>query len=70
MTSPEGAKTLFADTADFPTITGSPTDDDVKNITEVLTDLLQSIDVPGGKDSLLGLLDNDAQYYTKWGHSF
>ena len=70
MTSPEDAKTLFADaTADFSTITGSPTGDNVKYITEVLTNLLQSINVPGGKDSLLGLLDDDAQYQTKWGHS-
>ena len=71
MTSPEDAKNLFADaTSDFLTITGSPTDGDVKNITEVLTNLLQSIDAPGGQYSLLGLLDNGAQYTSKYGHSF
>ena len=71
MTSPEDAKTLFADaTADFPAITGSPTDDDVKNITEVLKNLLQSIDIPGGSDSLSGLLDDDADYRAEYGHSF
>ena len=71
MTSPEDAKTLFVNaTADFPTITGSPTDDDFRNITEVLTNLLQSINIPGDFDSLLGLLDDDAQYTSKFGHSF
>ena len=41
MTSPEDETHYFANvTADFPTITGSPTDDNVKNVTKVPTNLL------------------------------
>ena len=54
---------------DFTTITGSPSDDNIKKICEVLINLLQSIDVRGSADSLSGLLDND-DYLGKWGHSF
>ena len=41
-----------------------------RNITEVLTNILQSIDIPGGSNSLSGLLDDDVQYKSEYGHSF
>ena len=41
-----------------------------KNITKILTNLLQSIDIPGGQDSLSGLLDDNAQYKSEYGHFF
>ena len=63
MTTPKEAKILFANAmADFPAITGSPTDNDVKKIREVLTNILQSIDVSGSAYSLSDLLDDDGDY--------
>ena len=63
MTTPEDAKLLISDAAaTFPAIIGAPTDDDLKTIREFLTNLLQSIEVAGGNDSLSGLVDNPAAY--------
>jgi hypothetical protein len=71
MTTPEDAKLLIADAAaTFPAIVGAPTDDDLKNIREFLMNLLQSIDVAGGDDSLSGLVDDSAAYATAYGHAF
>ena len=71
MTTPEDAKLLIADAAaTFPAIVGAPTDDDLKNICEFLTNLLQSIDVAGGNDSLSDLVDDSAAYATAYGHAF
>ena len=71
MTTPEEAKTLFSDLAGtHPTIVGQPTDDDVKSLREAFTNLLQSIDVPGGTCSLSGLIDTDAVYSLNHGTVF
>ena len=70
MTTVEEAKYLFSDgTANFSSITGAPTNDDVKRIHEVLTNLLQSIDVPGGEDSLSGILGNPDAYRSTHVHA-
>ena len=70
MTTPEDAKLLIADAAaTFPAIVGAPTDNDLKNIREFLTNLLQSIDIAGGNDSLSGLVDNPAAYAMAYGHT-
>jgi hypothetical protein len=71
MTTPEDAKSLVVDaTATFPAIAGAPTDDDVKRIREFLTNLLQSIDIAGGNDSLSGLIDEPMAYHREFGHNF
>ena len=71
MTTPEDAKTVVADaTADYPAIAGAPTDDDIKKLTELLSNLLQSIDIPGGLNSLSGLIDSPADYRAAYGHAF
>ena len=68
MATLEGAENLFADaTTDFPAITDSPTDDNVNFFCEVLTNLLHSIDVLGGADSISGLLDDNADYMGRAG---
>jgi hypothetical protein len=71
MTTPEDAKLLIADAAaTFPAIIGAQTDDDLKTIREFLTNLLQSIDVAGGNDSLSSLIDDRAAYAAAYGHAF
>ena len=71
MTTPEDAKSLVSDaTANFPAIAGAPTDDNVKRIREFLMNLLQSIDIAGGNDSLSGLIDEPAAYHREFGHDF
>ena len=71
MTTPKDAKLLIADAAaTFPAIVSAPTDDDLKNIREFLTNLLQSIDVGGGDDSLSGLVNDPAAYAAAYGHAF
>jgi hypothetical protein len=71
MTTPEEAKTLFGDlAATFPAIAGQPTDDDVKALREAITNLLQSIDVPGGTCSLSGLIDAETTYVASHGAPF
>ena len=70
MTTPEDAKLLIADAAaTFSAIIGGPTDDDL-NILEFLTNLLQSIDVAGGNDSLSGLVNDPAAYAAAYRHAF
>jgi hypothetical protein len=67
MMTPEDAKLMIADAAaTFPVIVGAPTDDDLKNIREFLTNVLQSIDVAGGDDSLSGLVNDSAAYATAY----
>eukprot|EP00804_Cyclotella_cryptica_P028661 CCRYP_008183-RA/>CCRYP_008183-RA protein AED:0.20 eAED:0.05 QI:0/0/0/0.66/1/1/6/0/1274 len=71
MTTPEEAKTLFNDlAATYTIIVGQPTDDDVKHLRESITNLLQSIDVPGGTCSLSGLIDTEATYIASHGAPF
>ena len=71
MTTPEEAKTLFSDlAATYTVIVGQPTDDDVKQLRESITNLLQSIDIPGGTCSLSGLIDTDATYVANHGAPF
>jgi len=71
MSTPDDVKDLFGQiTTSFPTILGQPTDDDVKRLRETLTDLLQSIDIAGGADSLSGLIDAAADYQAIYGHPF
>ena len=71
MTTPEEAKTLFSDlAATYTVIVGQPTDDDVKQLRESITNLLQSIDIPGGTCSLSGLIDTDATYVASHGAPF
>jgi len=58
MTMPEEAKLIIAEAAaEFPAIVGAPTEDDLKRIREFLANLLQSIDIPGGRDNLSGLIN-------------
>ena len=55
-------KDLFKEAqAAFAPIVGAPNDDDVKHLTKVFINALQSIDVPGGAINLSDLLmsDND-----------
>ena len=42
----------------------------MKGICEFLTNALQFIDAPGGRDSLLGLIDASADYLAAYGHTF
>jgi hypothetical protein len=71
MTMPEEAKLIIVDAATkFPAIIGAPTDDDLKRIREFLTNLLQSIDIPGGHDNLSGLIDAPSNYLATYGHAF
>ena len=71
MSTPDDVKDLFGQlTTSFPTILGQPTDDDIKRLRETLTNLLQSIDVSGGTDSLSGLIDDAADYQATYGHTF
>jgi hypothetical protein len=71
MSTPDDVKDLFGQlTTSYPTILGQPTDDDVKLLRETLTNLLQSIDIAGGTDSLSGLIDDDADYQAIYGHPF
>jgi hypothetical protein len=71
MSTPDHVKDLFGQlTAISPTILGQPTDYDVKRLRETLTNLLQSIDVSGGTDSLSGLIDDAADYVATYGHPF
>ena len=63
MTTPEVAKDLFKEVqATFPSIVGSPNDDDVKRFTEAFINALQSIDVPGGAINLSDLLLSDVKH--------
>jgi hypothetical protein len=56
MATPDEVKDLFGQlTTSYPTILGQPSNDDVKQLRESLGDLLQSIDIAGGTDSLPGL---------------
>jgi hypothetical protein len=71
MSTPEDVKDLFGQlTTTFPTILGQQTDDDVKRLREMLTNLLQSIDISGGTDSLSGLINDVANYHSIYDHSF
>jgi hypothetical protein len=71
MSTPDDVKDLFGQlTTSYPTILGQPTDDDVKQLRESLTDLLQSTDIAGGTNSLSGLINNDADYQATYGHPF
>jgi hypothetical protein len=63
MSTPDDVKDLFGQlTTTYPPILGQPTDDDVKRLRESLTNLLQSINIAGGTDSLSGLIDNATDY--------
>jgi hypothetical protein len=71
MLTPEEAKLIIADAAaEFPAIIDAPTDDDLKRIWELITNLLQSIDIPGGRDNLSGLIDAPSDYLAAYGHAF
>jgi hypothetical protein len=71
MSTPDYVKDLFGQlTTSYPTILGQTTDLDVKQLRESLMDLLQSIDITGGTDSLSGLIDDDANYQATCGHPF
>jgi hypothetical protein len=71
MSTPDDVKDLFGQiTTTFPTILGQPSDDDVKRLRETLTNLLQSIDIARGTDSLSGLIDDAADYQAIYGHPF
>ena len=71
MITPEDAKLLIADaTTDFPAIAGTRTNDDLKLICEFLTNLVQLIDIAGGKDSLSGLINEPAAHRREFGHDF
>ena len=71
MTMPEEAKILFSDlAATYTVIVGQPTNDDMKQLRESITNLLQSIDIPGGTCSLSGLIDTDATYVASHGAPF
>jgi hypothetical protein len=72
MSTPDDVKDLFGQiTTTFPTILGQPSDNDVKRLRETLTNLLQSIDIAGGTDSLSGLIDDAAaDYQAIYGHPF
>jgi hypothetical protein len=71
MSTPEAAKLVIDDaTAEFPAIAGAPSDDDIKTLTEFLQNLLQAIDIPGGRDSLSGLIDAPSDYRAAYGHDF
>jgi hypothetical protein len=71
MSTPDDVKDLFGQlTSSYPAILSQPTDDNVKQLRETLTNLLQSIDIAGGTDSLSGLIDDDADYQAKYGHPF
>ena len=71
MSTPDDVKDLFGQlTTSFPPILGQPTDDDVKRLRKSLTNLLQSIDITGGTNSLSGLIDNATDYLAVYGHPF
>ena len=71
MCTPDNVKDLFGQlTNSYPAILGQPSDDDVKQLNEWLTNLLQSIDIAGGTDSLSGLINNDTDYQAIYGHPF
>ena len=71
MTTPEEAKLIITDaTAKFPAIVGAPTDDDLKRIWKFLANLIQSIDIRGGRDNLLGLIDTPEDYLAAFSHAF
>eukprot|EP00804_Cyclotella_cryptica_P009907 CCRYP_014168-RA/>CCRYP_014168-RA protein AED:0.66 eAED:1.00 QI:0/-1/0/1/-1/1/1/0/97 len=71
MTTPEEAKTLFNDlAATYTVIISQPTDNDVKHLRESITNLLQSIDVPGSTCRLSGLIDTEATYIASHGAPF
>jgi hypothetical protein len=71
VTTPEEAKLIVVDAAnEFPAIIGAPTDDDLKQIREFLANLLQSIDIPGGRNNLSGLIDAPSNYLATYGHAF
>ena len=68
MTTPEFIKDFFKEAqAAFTPIVGAPNDDDVKRLTEVFINSLQSIDVPGGAINLSDLLLSDANHETRHG---
>jgi hypothetical protein len=65
------AKDLFGQlTTTFPPILGQPTNDDVKQLRKSLMNLLQSIDIAGGTDSLSGLINEATDYLAVYGHPF
>jgi hypothetical protein len=71
MTTPEEEKLIIADAAsEFPAIIGAPTNDDLKRIREFLANLLQSIDIPGGRNNLSGLIDAPSNYLVAYSHAF
>ncbi len=71
MSTPDYVKDLFGQlTTSSPVILGQPSNNDVKHLRKMLTNLLQSIDIPGGTDSLSGLIDDNVQYQTIYCHPF
>ena len=71
MSTTDDVKDLFGQlTNSYPAILGQPSDDDVKRLHESLTNLLQSIDIAGGTDSLSGLIDDDTDYQATYGIIF
>lgn len=54
----------------FEPISGAPTDDDIECIHCSVVNLLQGFRYRGTKDSLFGLVDNNASYHRHYGHSF
>ena len=69
MTTPKVTKDLFKEVqAAFPPIVGAPNDDDVKCLTKVFINALQSIDVPGGAINLSDLLLSDVEHKTNHGN--
>ena len=71
MSTSDDVKDLFGQlTTSYPTILGQPSDDDVKRLRETLTNLLQSINIPGGTNSLSGLINDPTDYQALYGHPF
>jgi hypothetical protein len=71
MSTTDDVKDLFGQlTSSYPVILGQPSNDDVKRLRKSLTNLLQSIDITGGTNSLSGLIDDDAYYQVTYGHPF
>ena len=62
MSTTKEVASLFKEGADkLPPITGKPTNNDLKRMRELLSNLLQAVEVPGGTDSE-GLITTKADY--------
>ena len=71
MTMPKEAKLIIVDAAaESPSIVGAPTHNDLKRIQEFLANLLQSIDIPGGRNNLSGLIDAPFDCLVAYSHAF